>query len=46
MNPASRMGCFVICMDGIKRGKTRRKRDRKSEEACCAISPTPEGEMA
>jgi hypothetical protein len=45
MNPLTFMGSFVIHVEGMRREKIMRKRDRNSEEACCGISPTPYGEM-
>jgi hypothetical protein len=35
------MGCFIIHVEGMRREKIRRRRNRNSEEACCGISPTP-----
>jgi hypothetical protein len=39
------MGYFVIDVEGIRREKTTRKRDRNSEETCCGVSATPWGAL-
>jgi hypothetical protein len=43
MSPVTCMGYFVIHVEGTRRGKITRKRERNSEEACCGIAATPRG---
>jgi hypothetical protein len=35
MNTTPCMGCFVIDVEGMRREKITRKRNRNSEEVCC-----------